>query len=199
MTKIIFPNFSVKVNNSVFNGYKEDSINDKVDVRDYRMWKLTTKNDSVRLFTDDGEGLDIGTIEIVPNNKTDRFEISYSFDVQITAENGKDSVLWESMMPYKIIKDSSSYFFKAPEHNNTYSEMYSKIKEIKQKLKLRDTTFKKEAGNADYGTSNAEGIIFKNRLCEIDPTTIIYLKIDRFVPNKLKETKYLLIDFSIPE
>jgi hypothetical protein len=208
MTKLIFTDFSVKVINSAFGYtygdnnkiiYSGDTITNKVDIGDYRMWKLTTKDDSVRLFTDDGNGLDIGTIEILPNNKTDRFEISYSFEIPIIAAHGKDSVLWESMAPYKKIKDSLTYFFKAPEHNNMYAEMGSQIKEIKQELKLKDTTFKKQADNYDYGTYDAQGVIFKNRLCEIDYTTIIYLKIDRFVQNKLHETKYLLVDFSIPE
>nr|MBB6138433.1 hypothetical protein [Mucilaginibacter sp. X5P1] len=164
-----------------------------------RMWTLTTKTDTVRLNTDDDMGLDVGKIEILPNNKSDRFEISYSFKLEIIAENGKDGILWESMMPYKKIKDSLNYFFTTPEHNNMYSEMGSKIKEIKTKFNLKDTAFKKEAANGDYGTYTEDGVIFKNQLCEIPYTELIYLKIDRFIGNKLTETKYLVIDFSIPE
>lgn len=208
MTKVIFPDFSVKLNNCSFYGYKDDNnkfiysgdtITDKADARNYKMWTLTTKNDSVKLQTDDDNGLDIGTIEILPNNKADRFEISYSFKLQIVAENEKDGVLWESMMPYKKIKDSSAYFFSTPKHNTMYSEMGVKINEIIKKFNLKDTAFKKEAANGDYGAYTEHGVIFNDRLCEIPYIPVIYLKIDRYDGNRLIETKCLVIDFSIPE
>jgi len=204
ITKVIFSDFSVKVNNSAFENFSNNNIEftysgDKIDVRNYRMWTITPKTDTVFLNTDDGMGLDIGKIEILPNNKSDKFEISYSFKLQIVAENEKDGILWESMMPYKKIKDSLNYFFSTPEHNNMYSEMGLKIKEIKKKLNLKDTAFKKEAANSDYGIYTEDGVIFKNQLCKIPYIELIYLKIDRFIENKLAETKYLVIDFSNPE
>ncbi len=205
MTKVIFPDFSVKVNNSAFSDYKDNnskftSSGDTIDIRNYRMWTLSAKTDTVHLNTDDGMGLDIGKIEILPNNKSDRFEISYSFKMEIVAENRKDGTLWSSMIPYKPIKDSINYFFSIPTQNNMDIEMGSKIKEIKKKLNLKDTSFKKEADNSDYGTYTEDGVIFKNQLCEeIQYSDFIYLKIDRFTGSKLAETKYLVIDFSIPE
>jgi len=204
MTKVIFPDFSVKVNNTKFNDYKDDNTKltysgDTIDIRNYRMWTLSTKTDTVYLYTDDGMGLDIGKIEILPNSKLDRFEISYSFKLEIVAENRKDGTLWGSMMPYKPIKDSLNYFFSTPTHNNMYAEMGSKIEEIKKKFNLKDTSFKKEADNGDYGTYTEDGVIFRDQLCEIPYSDLIYLKIDRFTGSKLTETKYLVIDFSIPE
>ena len=116
-----------------------DTITDKIDTKNYRMWILTTKSDSVKLGTDDGNGLDINPIEILANNNTDRFEMSFSFEVQIIAENGNDSILWDSMMPYQKMKDSLAYFFSTPKHNDMYSEMSVKMNEIKKKFNLKDT------------------------------------------------------------
>jgi hypothetical protein len=204
MTKVIFPDFSIKVNNTTFSDYKDNNskftyFGDSINIRNYKMWTLSTKTDTVRLNTDDGMGLDIGKIEILPNSKSDRFEISYSFKLDIVAENRKNGTLWGSMMPYKPIKDSLNYFFSTPTHNNMYAEMGSKIEEIKKKFNLKDTSFKKEADNGDYGTYTEDGVIFRNQLCEIPYSDLIYLKIDRFTGNRLMETKYLVIDFSIPE
>ncbi|WP_461451884.1 hypothetical protein [Mucilaginibacter sp.] len=204
LSKIIFPDFSIRLNNIAFITYKSGNNKythngDTIDTRNYKVWILSTKSDTIHLKTDDDKGLNLGKIEIVPKNKSDRFEISYSFKLAIIAENGKNDTLWQSMMSYKKTEDSLNYFFKSPEHNYIYSEEGKKINEIKKRFNLRDTTFKKEADNGDYGTYMDDGVIFKNQLCEIPYTTLLYLKIDRFIEDRLAETKYLVVDFSIPE
>jgi len=207
ITKVIFPNFSVKINNSTFEGYRDDNNtfiyrgdkSDKIDVGNYRMWTLTTQKDTIHLNTDDNSGLDIGTTEILPDNPSDKFEISYSFELSIDAESGKGGVLWKNMIPYKEIKDSLNYYFNVPDQNGIYDVISSKIKEVKKKFNLKDTTFKKEADNSDYGTYTEDGVIYKNQLCEIPYADIIYLKIDRFIGANLAETKYLIINFSIDD
>jgi hypothetical protein len=207
-SKLIFPNFSIILDSIKFSGYRDYDNNDKfvysgdttiekVNTKNHMRWTLTTAKDTAYLGTDDERrSLSNSKIELIPKSKADNFEISYCFKVRITTEYGKNNILWESMTPYKKIKDSLTYFYRLPSEQVYYDK---ELKDVKRKLKLKDTIFKKQAANQDYGIYDEAGVIFKNQLCEIENSEIIYLKIDRYNENKLIETKYLVVDFSIPE
>lgn len=201
--KLVFPGFIMSFNNFWVPGdsnddgkfrYEGDTSEAKLDVDDNNVETLTVKTDTLHLSFNGNTNLDNNPIEIIPKNKSDRFQVSYSFKISIHKfVSANNTALWESMAPYKRIKDSLNYFFNMPLTVNSDAD----IKKIKENLNLRDTTHKYDDG--DYGEQTATDVIYRNKLCIISDSGVIYFKIDRFNGNKLKESKVLAVAFDDQE
>jgi len=197
--KLIFPGFAINFHNFwVDDGsddygkfkYDGDTSEARLDVDDNNTWTLTAKTDTVHLSYNAINNNDNNFIEIIPKNKSDKFQISYSFKVIINEFGSPNyTPLWENMLPYKTIKDSSNYFFNMPMTANSNAD----VEKIKKNLNLRDTTHKYDDG--DYGEQTETDVIYNNKLCVISDSGIIYLKIKRINGNNLKEIKFLTIRF----
>ena len=199
LAKLVFPSFNVMLHNFEFVGdwgdngkfiYSGNISNVKLNVNDSNIWIATSTNDTISLVT----GADYNdNIEIIPRNGVDKFKLYYSFKVFINEFRGSNSALWEKMAPYTEISDSSKYFFKLSKLLNSSSFIKTTIKD----LNLKDTTFKYD--NGDYGEQTENGIIYNDKLCVINDDNCIYLKINRFNNNQLKDTKYLVIEYQDPD
>jgi hypothetical protein len=83
-TKLIFPKFIVKLHNfGLFGGHGVDGITDSsqviINTDKIKNWSLTAKADTIGLQAYDFYNI----MELIPEDKTDKFKISYRYNVEI--------------------------------------------------------------------------------------------------------------------
>jgi len=216
-TRLIFPNFKMvirdyQVYNTAFNEEKGNSLFDQdtseleLSFDEENVLSLLIKKDTLHLHEYVFNELGRKQIQIIPKNKTDWFKISFSLQEEIHEQydqrkfnrNDYKSTqayegainIWDAnkasykgLTIYKQVKDSSKYVFRMPSIDlNVYE------KKIKQRFNLRDTLIDL-SGESD----NIATVIYKSKPCSYIISKA-YLRIDRFVGDKLKETKYILIE-----
>ena len=190
---LVFPNFVAKVHN--FPSHGADEVTDPHQLifnkNKTKLWGLfaIAKSDTIGL-----QGYDFyNTIELIPDNKTDRFKVSYFYRIFIY-DLEDDTPPLIIMPDYRPLKDSSIYFFRLPKHVANYSD-YDGISAVKKKLKLRDTT----ATNSD-GSVVGGFVTYKNKKCRIDADNYIYLKIEQFnSKGDFLEKKFVKIELMVRE
>jgi hypothetical protein len=183
LKKIIFSTFDLKIKDfKVVYGINGidigDSLREKLDFDKNKHLTITEKTDTIGLSIEDG--LDNKSIEIIPHEKNDRFNISYCYQYTIEYEKG-GAVYITDTTRYKRLKDSANFFFRAP-----LFQHISPLNEIKARIKVTDSVVK--TMNGDYGESKYTAYQVKDKLLIISTMNICF-KIERFENNSLKETK----------
>ncbi len=169
---------------------------------------FSVKADTLRLVEDVFNDLSSVLIEIIPKNKDDRFNISYSlkegleehldkkiYDYQNFKSNEeyldaikkwkKNRVHWESWTDHKYVSDSLNYYFKMPVIDlSVYEDA------IKQRKGLRDTLVDFSGESDDIAT-----VVYKNKPCYYGIERGI-LAIERLVAGKTKERRIISIIFT---
>jgi hypothetical protein len=198
-TALIFPKFRINLHDflvqSGADGTEKLHYNDDFgDDNTKKSWMLYIKTDSAHL---QASGAYMNNImELVPNDKTDIFKISYYSKVYINEINNKKGIKLEIIPSYIPLNDSLTYFFKIPYLIHDSKESPD-VERVKNQLKLQDTTVKYKASDGKY--YNEKLVSYKNKACEISCSDPLYLKIERFNKNKLMETKFLVIEYVMTE
>jgi hypothetical protein len=201
-TKLYFSNFTINLHNfNAFNktygrgdfNYDGDTSQVVLNNNEEDDPTITAKKDSIGLDQDPESNLEDSFIEIIPRNKVDRFKLFYSYEVTLeelfnnTTEpvNDKNLVKWIGMTKYKQLKDSLNYFFSIPQYKfNDYVE-----NEIKTRLNLKDSIIV-YPGKPE----RIAALIYKRKPCVVNPNSIC-LRVERYVEDKRKDTKFIIITF----
>jgi len=198
-TALIFPKFRINLHDflvqSGADGTGKLHYNDDFgDDNTKKSWMLYIKTDSAHLQVSVASANNI--IELIPNDKSDNFKISYKSKVYINEINNEKGIKLEIIPSYRPLNDSLINFFKIPDVIYDSNESPD-VEQVKKQLKLQDTTVKYKASDGKY--YNEKLVSYKNKACEISCSDPLYLKIERFNKNKLMETKFLVIEYVMTE
>ena len=191
LEKIIFSNFDLKIKNFQIvygvNGFnRTDYPDEHINYHNDKFVTITEKADTIVLSVENE--LDNKLIEIIPQNKSDQFRISYCYYYQIEYEKG-GAVYINDTTSYKPIKDSANFFFRMP-------RFIIPINEIKDRLKITDSVIKK--GSGDYGDYEYPAYIVKGKSLVISRTNI-GLKIERLKNKTVTEAKFMIFSDFDPD
>ena len=188
--RLIFPHFVINLHDfrvhDLDGSYNGDTSEVKLDIDDNDIWSVIAKKDSLDLYGYTDDLFIDNLLEIIPNNKTDSFKVSYSFNVSLRGGGDKNPVNWTGRTQPRKLKDSARYFFRVPK--NAYDTDAEKT--FKKRLHLRDTLV---TYTDEYGTEKEIDFIYKNVPC-VFKTDNICLRVDRFVNGKLSGVKYIIFD-----
>jgi hypothetical protein len=194
-TKLFFTCFTVNLHDfliySNLNGlgelnYNGDTSEVTINIDKKNSWSARIKKDTLHLNEDPDNSFRDNLIEILSLNKKNRFSVSYSLGISLDERMDRErKIRWTGNTEYKRLTDSAGCFFKVP--LSEYDDAGKN--EIKKRLNLSDTLVIYPGEFEEKAT-----LIYKNRPCIFTPNTIS-LRIERFVGNTLKETKFITIHF----
>lgn len=154
---------------------------------------LKVKMDSVNLEETINNYINDNLIKVVSKNKSDIFKVSFSYNYRVyepyDSKSGRKYDEWEKnkigfsgATKYQQIKDSAKCFYRVPQYKYNYYE-----NQLKKKMNLQDTLVRVVNEFAEECT-----LIYKSKPCVYKMDNIC-IRIERYVGNKLKEVKYILI------
>lgn len=201
-TKLLYPSFNVRINNfNPYNSFRRDEIIEnfgdtleiepKLDDNSYLL--LRVKKDSVNLEETIDSYFRDNLIKVISENKGDNFKVSFSYNYRVyepyDSKSGrkfdewdKNKIEFSGATKYQQIVDSAKYFYRVPQYKYDYFE-----NQLKKSMNLHDTLVHIVNEYAEDCT-----LIYKNKPC-VYKTDNICIRIERYVGNKLKEVKYILI------